>query len=174
MNRWEQQHLVSACSQSLPHVQSGIGRESRCASTTTITGPSSTMCKKPRFKRFGGSRALGCKREAVHCTHTWLTMPLLRIRTTSSRFAASTLKIPPSPLCAHAVGVSMLAGSLAGITEHAVIFPVDSIKASRWRLRSDRPRRRLDRPRALTIFPSITRRRGCRSLQLNLLRYTQA
>ena len=26
------------------------------------------------------------------------------------------------------VGVSMLAGSLAGITEHAVIFPVDSIK----------------------------------------------
>lgn len=29
---------------------------------------------------------------------------------------------------AAAVGVSMLAGSLAGITEHAVIFPVDSIK----------------------------------------------
>merc|ERR1712230_31202 len=26
------------------------------------------------------------------------------------------------------IGVSMLAGSLAGITEHAVIFPVDSIK----------------------------------------------
>ena len=30
-----------------------------------------------------------------------------------------------------AVGISMLAGSLAGITEHAIIFPVDSIKVSR-------------------------------------------
>ena len=30
----------------------------------------------------------------------------------------------------YAVGVNMMAGALAGISEHAVMFPVDSIKAS--------------------------------------------
>lgn len=36
------------------------------------------------------------------------------------------------------VGVSMLAGSLAGITEHAVIFPVDSIKVRKgWQRMHD-------------------------------------
>lgn len=30
-----------------------------------------------------------------------------------------------------AVGVNMLAGALAGISEHTVMFPIDSIKVSR-------------------------------------------
>lgn len=81
----------------------------------------------------------------------------LSLATTCCNMAAIVEEIDYEGLDNDSLAINMLAGALAGISEHAVMYPVDSIKVSCSASLTALP------CTLLTPGPSHLRRRGCRS-----------